>query len=232
VAANYATSAQDHFDTDSEIKKQAEADAYALTEGMNKSAMQVVEDGRARVRLLAEIQKTQRAIYNTPGAEGNGPISSSDRMNSLAEKVASHEISVADAQALLNRQQQYNGDIHVGKAGTQAAADLAASQDTAVAAIGHMEADAGQGAYNAVTDVQGKTTAGVAVRLAAGYLTDGASTSPQISPSRPMRIWMPEIAQPALSQALSSAKVLTRLHRRQSCTPAAQHSKARPTRSG
>jgi hypothetical protein len=96
-------------------------------------------------------------------------------MNSLAEKVASHEISVADAQALLNRQQQYNGDIHVGKAGTQAAADLAASQDTAVAAIGHMEADAGQGAYNAVTDVQGKTTAGVAVRLAAGYLTDGAS---------------------------------------------------------
>ena len=174
-----ATSAQDSIETASEVKKNAEHDAYAQAEGMNKSAMEVVEDGRARVRLLAEIQKTQRAIYDTSGAEGDGPISSSDRLDSLAQKVANHEISVADAQALLNRQQHYDSDIHTGKAGTQAAADLKASQDTVVAAaaaaISNVETGAAQGAYDAVTDVQGKTWSGLAVRATAGYLTGGAS---------------------------------------------------------
>jgi hypothetical protein len=175
VAANYATSAQDTFETDSEIKKRADADAYALAEGPNQRLAQIAEDGKTRLRLLAEIQKTQRAIYDTPGAEGEGPVSSSDRMDNLAEGVASGQISIADAQALLNRQKQFDGDIHVGKAGTQSAADLAASQDTAGAAIAHLGNDAVQGAYNAATDVQGKTWSGLAVRTAAGYLTGGAS---------------------------------------------------------
>jgi hypothetical protein len=159
----------------SEILTRAETDANALADGPTKWLAKSQADGDAKLKLLAEIQRTQRAVYDTPGAEGEGPISSSDRMNDLAIGLTSGAVSIADAQALLNRQRQFDSDVHVGKVGTQAAADLAASQDTYGAALAHMGNNAVQGAYNAVTDVEGKTWAGLGVRFVAGVATSGLS---------------------------------------------------------
>jgi hypothetical protein len=167
--------AKQNAGTANEAITRAGTDATALADGPTKWLAKSQEDANARLKLLGEIQRTQRAVYDTPGAQGEGPISSSDRMNDLAQGLASGAVSLADAQALLNRQRQFDNDIHVGKAGTQAAADLAASQDTYGAALAHMGNVAVQGAYNAVTDVEGKTWAGVGVRFAAGALTGGAS---------------------------------------------------------
>jgi hypothetical protein len=167
--------AKQNAGTAGEAITRAQTYSNALAEGPTKWLAKSQEDANARLKLLAEIQRTQRAVYDTPGAEGEGPVSSSDRMNDLAIGLTSGAVSITDAQALLDRQRQFDNDVHVGKAGTQAAADLAASQDTYAAGLAHMGNNAVQGAYNAVTDVEGKTTAGLAVRFAAGALTSGLS---------------------------------------------------------
>jgi hypothetical protein len=197
----------------SEILTRAETDANALADGPTKWLAKSQADGDAKLKLLAEIQRTQRAVYDTPGAEGEGPISSSDRMNDLAIGLTSGAVSIADAQALLNRQRQFDSDVHVGKVGTQAAADLAASQDTYGAALAHMGNNAVQGAYNAVTDVEGKP--------GPAWASGSWPELPQVgcpkpiislptSLSRPISIWMLETVGRGLLGKLSSTKALPR----------------------
>jgi hypothetical protein len=148
---------------------QAQTDANALADGPTKWLAKSQEDARAKMKLLRDIQNTRKSMYATPGAIGDGPISSSDRLDNLEDGLISGRLSIADVQGTLDRQKKFATDIRMGRAGTQSAADLAASQDSFVA-------NSANAYYNVAADgVDGKSVSGVVFRAGVGVVTAGAS---------------------------------------------------------
>lgn len=147
---------------------QAQTDANAAAEGPTKWLTKMQQDGDAKALLLGDIQRARRAMY-TIGSEGEGPISGADRLSKMEDDLISGKLSPDEVRAGLDRQIKFTTDVQRGIAGTQSAADFAASQDNFVANYVN-------GYYQTAKDsVDGKSWSGVAFRFTVGAATGGAS---------------------------------------------------------
>jgi hypothetical protein len=155
-------------ETAAEAIAKAQTDANAEADGPTKWLTKMQQDADAKALKLADIQRARRAMY-TIGSEGEGPISGADRLTKMEDDLISGRLSTDEVGAALDRQIKYTTDVQRGIAGTQSAADFAASQDNYVA-------NAANAYYQVAKDsVDGSSLSGAAFRGTVGVITAGAS---------------------------------------------------------